>query len=233
MNRVTAIQALMRRKNLNHYLEIGVFNGHNFFRIKSTFKVAVDPDFKFDVRRKIGKTILNPYNLYNQYFQKTSDDFFLVDAPRVFAHKQVNIALIDGMHEYGFALRDVENVLHYLSDDGVIILHDCHPQTPEEAVSFEKWKARGFTGIWSGDVWKTILHLRSLRNDLDVFVLDCDQGLGMVQKRKPENAQPENSLPFCKAEINQFTFDDFQKNKTVWLNLQPEKYFYSYFNIKK
>jgi len=142
MNRLTVLKALMQQKNLRNYLEIGVFNGHIFFRIRSSFKIAVDPDFAFDNSRKAGKIFLNPYNFYNRYFQKTSDDFFAQDAPEVFAQKKVELSLIDGMHEYEFALRDVENTLRYADENVVIILHDCNPQAKEEACSFEEWKAR-------------------------------------------------------------------------------------------
>lgn len=108
MNRVELIQSLMKQKCLANYLEIGVFNGHVLFRIKSTFKIAVDPEFTFDAVRKIGKTFINPYNLFNKYFSKTSDDFFKEDAQDIFAQKKVEIALVDGMHEYEYALRDVK-----------------------------------------------------------------------------------------------------------------------------
>ena len=63
MNRLDVIQALMTQKGLKNYLEIGVENGHIFFRIKSRFKVAVDPKFIFDASRRFGKALLNPYNL--------------------------------------------------------------------------------------------------------------------------------------------------------------------------
>ena len=75
MNRLKAIQLLMKYKQLKNYLEIGVFNGHIFFRIKSKLKIAVDPDFTFDKLRIFGKIILNPLNIYNKYFKKTSDLF--------------------------------------------------------------------------------------------------------------------------------------------------------------
>lgn len=35
------------------------------------------------------------------------------------------------------------------------------------------------TPPWSGDVWKSIVHLRSIRPDLRVAVLDCDSGVGI------------------------------------------------------
>jgi hypothetical protein len=227
MERVTLIQSLMKQKGLKNYLEIGVFNGHVFFRVKSNFKIAVDPEFAFDALRKIGKCFVNPYNLFNKYFSKTSDVFFAQDAPQLFVQKKVEISLVDGMHEYEFALRDVENILKYLSDDGVIIMHDCNPQTKEEAGTYEQWKSIGKTGQWNGDVWKTILHLRSFRKDIDVFVLDCDQGLGIVTKRKPEN-----NLDLSLEQIKSFTYQDFDANRKQWINLKPVSFIYEYFKLK-
>ena len=220
------LKTLMQQKGLKNYLEIGVFNGHIFFRIQSSFKVAVDPDFAFGNARKAGKLLLNPYNFYNQYFEKPSDDFFAQDAPKVFAEKKIELSLIDGMHEYEFALRDVENALQYAADDVVLILHDCNPLTKDAACSFRQWQARDYTGIWNGDVWKVILHLRSMRKDLTSFVLDADNGLGVVVKKK--NEQP---LSYTKEEIGRLTYEDFDVNRQKWLDLRPASYFYKFFEL--
>ncbi len=227
MDRLAVIKILMKQKKLRNYLEIGVFNGHIFFRIRSNFKIAVDPDFQFDFLRKAGKIVLNHYNLYNQYFEETSDDFFKNNAATALKGKKIEISLIDGMHEYAYVLRDIENTLEYLSDDGVIVVHDCNALTAEAGSSYEEWSAKKIAGTWNGDVWKAIIHLRSLRNDIDVFVLDCDQGLGIITKRKPVKM-----LPFSEKEISKLTFSDFNANRESWLNLQPEGYLKEYFNLK-
>jgi len=228
MNRLIVLKALMQHKTLRNYLEIGVFNGHIFFRIRSSFKVAVDPSFAFDNTRKAGKFFLNPYNFYNQYYQKTSDDFFAHDAANVFAKEKVELSLIDGMHEYEYALRDVENTLLHAKEGAVIVLHDCNPLTKDAACSFKEWNDRQFTGTWNGDVWRTILHLRSLRNDLTVFVLDDDHGLGIVIKKKNEHP-----LPYTKEQISRFTYEDFDANREKWLGLKPASYFYEFFGISQ
>jgi len=228
MDREKVILTLMKQKQLSNYLEIGVFNGHIFFRVKSTFKIAVDPDFRFDLLRKTGKLFLNPYNWFNKYFKKTSDDFFVEDAPELLSDRKLEIALIDGMHEYAYALRDVENCLNYLEDHGVIVLHDCNPRVKADAVSFDEWKQRNFTGTWNGDVWRTLLHLRSLRDDINVFTLDCDHGLGVITFGKPENR-----LHYTLDEIEKFTFEDFDANRASWINLKPADYFYEYFQLEK
>jgi hypothetical protein len=228
MDRQTILQALLNQKKLKNYLEIGVFNGHIFFRINSNFKVAVDPDFRFDTLRKIGKTILNPYNIFNQYFEKTSDAFFEEDAARVFADKKIELSLIDGMHEYAYALRDIENTLSYLTPNGVIVIHDCNPLTKAAASSFAEWEARNFADTWNGDVWKAILYLRSVRKDVNAFVLDCDHGLGIVTY-----GTPEKGLSFTPDQIARFTYEDFNKNRAEWLNLKPADYFYTHFGLNR
>ncbi len=229
MNRLKAIQLLMKYKQLKNYLEIGVFNGHIFFRIKSKLKIAVDPDFTFDKLRIFGKIILNPLNIYNKYFKKTSDLFFEKDAASLLSNNKIEISLIDGMHEYDFSTRDVENVLEYLSKDGVIIMHDCNPLTKKAACSFEDWKQRDFEGTWNGDVWKTILYLQCTRQDVQVFVLDCDHGLGFVTKTN----EPSKLLPYTKDQIQALTYEDFDKNRAEFINLKSPDYFYDYFKIKQ
>src|SRR6476469_7238028 len=93
MNRRQVIPTLMKEKKSNNDLEIGVFNGHIFFRVKSNFKVAVDPEFRFNTLRKFLKSLLNPRNFRNKYFEKTSDAFFQEDAPSLLNNKKFDIAL--------------------------------------------------------------------------------------------------------------------------------------------
>jgi len=227
MDRLKLIKGLIKKRKYRNYLEIGVFNGHILFRIKSKMKIAVDPAFRFTWSRKWGKILLNPNNLRNTYFEKTSDAFFGEDAERVFGTgRKVHIALIDGMHEYAYALRDVENTLRYLDDGGVIVMHDCNPITADAAVSFEAWNDKKSGTPWNGDVWKTIIYLRSMRKDIHVLVLECDQGLGIIMK-----GEPENMLNFTEEEIRSFTYDDLQRNRTAWLNLKPAEYARTFFGL--
>ena len=223
MDRLFVLKSLMQHRHLKNYLEIGVFNGHIFFRIKSNFKIAVDPDFVFGNGRKAIKLLLNPYNRYNQYFEKTSDDFFAQDGPRLFQNKKIELALIDGMHECDYVIRDVEHTLNHAAPNAVIVLHDCNPLSAEAACSFKEWN---YPGTWNGDVWKAILYFRSQRKDLTCFVLDADQGLGIIDK------QPATTLlPYDKEQISQFTYQDLALNRAEWLGLQPSDYFYDFFKI--
>ncbi|MDP4264742.1 MAG: class I SAM-dependent methyltransferase [Bacteroidota bacterium] len=220
------IQDIINKKKYTTYLEIGVFAGGVFFPVRAKRKIAVDPEFTFGKFKRRKKILKNLSNLNARYYEMPSDDFFNQHAGQLFKDNAVDICLVDGMHEYEYALRDVENTLHYLQQDGVIIMHDCNPQTAAAAISFEEWKNKNYEGNWNGDVWKTILHLRSLRKDITVFVLDVDYGLGIVCKRPPED-----TLSFTPAQIRNFTYDDLAKNRQQWLNLKPIEYFYRFFNL--
>jgi hypothetical protein len=132
------------------------------------------------------------------------------------------------MHEYDFALRDIENSLKFLQKNGIVLIHDCNPVSKEASVSFEEYKNRGFVKDWNGDTWKAIVHLRSLRDDINVFVLDCDQGLGVVTY-----GEPESKLKFTQQEIKALTYEQLNENRKQWLNLKEPSYFFDYFGIKK
>lgn len=220
------IQDIINRKKFTTYLEIGVFAGGVFFPVKAKRKIAVDPEFTFGKFKRTKKILKNLSNLNASYYEMPSDDFFRDHASRLFQNKPIDLCLVDGMHEYQYALRDVENTLNFLQQDGVIIMHDCNPSSAAEAISFEEWKRNNYSGNWNGDVWKTILHLRSLRKDICVFVLNVDYGLGIVCKRPPENV-----LSFSADEINNMKFPDFEQNREHWLNLKPMDYFYKFFNL--
>jgi len=226
MNRLQLIKDLIKQRNYQHYLEIGVFNGHIFFRVPARLKVAVDPAFRFSTLRKWGKTLLKLHNLRNHYYQKTSDRFFDEDAGQIFYRKKIHIALIDGMHEYAYALRDVENTLQYLDDNGVIVMHDCNPLSADAATSFVEWKKRTPGTPWNGDVWKTIVHLRSTRNDIRVFVVDCDYGLGIITK-----GVPDEMLDFSPNQIEKLTYTHLENNREEWLNLKSVEYAQTYFSL--
>jgi len=217
MERLQLIQQLIDSRKFKSYLEIGVLGGNNFFPIKCSKKIAVDPDFRFNWRGRLGETLKNSSNIKASFFETTSDIFFEKHAPQLFREAKIDIALIDGMHEFEFALRDVLNCLKYLSNNGVIILHDCNPQTKDAACSFNEWKDRGFTGFWNGDVWKCITYLKDNRPDVNVFVADCDHGLGVVTKSKREIVHPEfNSI----EKVKTLTYQDFNSRRKEMINLQ-------------
>jgi hypothetical protein len=188
-----------------------------FFPIRCKRKIAVDPEFRFNWKGRVGETIRNPSNINAKYFETTSDDFFENQSTGVFCKHPLDIALIDGMHEFDYVLNDVNNCLRYLSDDGVLLLHDCNPLSNEAEESFARWKNRGFAGYWNGDVWKVIPYLRKYRPDLNVFVADCDHGLGVISI----NGKKVEATDSGRDEFRNLEYRDLDKNRTELLNLKP------------
>jgi hypothetical protein len=185
-------------------------------------KIAVDPAFKLSER---SRALANAKARTTHYFETTSDDFFANETAFLEQHP-IDVALIDGLHTYEQVVRDVEYTVRYLKDDGVIFLHDCNPALEligRRADSWEEFVAqqRGplVIGVWSGDVWKSIVYLRSMRDDLRVAVLKCDTGVGVVRK-----GSPESRLSYSPAEIEALTYADLAADRKRLLNLKRPRY---------
>ncbi|BBA89453.1 MULTISPECIES: class I SAM-dependent methyltransferase [Mycobacterium] len=221
MNRVRAVQRALAGRAAPVYLEIGVSHGFAFRRIAADEKTAIDPEFKLSARtRKLASAKAR----VTHYFETTSDAFFANDAGYL-EHNGVDVALVDGLHTYKQVVRDVENILRYLKDDGVIVLHDCNPTHPSiayPAASYEDFRAenRWWQMLWSGDVWKAIVHLRSTRADLQVAVLNCDFGVGIVRK-----GSAESQLSYTADQIEALDYVDLVADRERLLNLKPPTYF--------
>lgn len=224
LNRIKIIQRLINSTGAKNYLEIGVNNGACFLRLKAPNKVAVDPCFKIAAGRKLKYFVKNPWNFNNHYFEQTSDDFFASQREMLTANRP-QLVLVDGLHTYEQALRDVLNSLSFLDRSGIILMHDCNPLTeqaglPASSIDHIKSTLSEYKGVWNGDVWKSIVHLRSLHPELEVFVLDCDHGIGVVTR-----GTPEKKLSFTEDEIRNLTYGDLEKSREEFLNLKPAAFF--------
>ena len=216
------------------YLEIGIAEGRNFVKVKAKNKIGVDPKIippkvrrKIKINRLIGKNI--------KYFQMKSNDFFKNEAEKLFKKNKSDVAFIDGLHEYHQVLRDVENCLKYLTDKGVIVLHDCNPHSEivampekvrnkvkkkrEEAKDKIKKERLTETNVWTGDVWKAVVSIRSFKKEVKVFTLKSNRGLGIITR-----GNPENIINYSKKEIEEMTYADLEKNREKFLNLKDKEY---------
>ncbi len=232
LNRLEVIQAIIDCKRAKTYLEIGVESGDVFLKVKASKKIAVDPEITITKKSRFRSIFKNIFNIFNKYYEMTSDVFFETKAS--FLKYRLDVVFIDGLHTYGQSLKDVENCLKLLNDNGVIIMHDCNPLSASSACPALSWehaeslKLDGWTGEWSGDVWKTIAYLRSTQKKLNVFVLDCDYGLGIITK-----GIPENMLKYSKVEIEKLSYEDLEKNRSQILNLKNTDYFKEIFGSLK
>ncbi len=154
------------------YLEIGVRHGDaTSLALPGTKVVGVDP----------APSLKHPLPRHTRIERRTSDDFFdNGGAIAAFQSEPIDLAFIDGMHLFEFALRDVLNVERCAAPGSMIMLHDCLP--PNVGVASREFQEGG----WTGDVWKVLLYLRDHRPDLDVCVIDASPtGLGVIQGLDP------------------------------------------------
>jgi hypothetical protein len=185
------------------YLEIGVRDGESFRLARAGRKIGIDPD------RRPALATLRPGE---EFFEMTSDRFFDEVAPEVLAGVPVDVALIDGLHEFRHALRDLLGVERYLRADGVVVLDDCNPRSARAAAE------TGDGGAWNGDVWKVAAYVRRERPDLSFVTVDADQGVGIVtgfgqpaDLPSPETVERYKALPY----------EHLDRNRPAVLGLTP------------
>jgi hypothetical protein len=220
VDRVKVVQRALEGRAKPIYLEVGVAQGAAFRRIAADEKIAVDPAFKMSTRtrRRVDATAR-----VTNYFETTSDAFFN-DQATFLEQREVDVALIDGLHTYQQAVRDVENTLRYLRDDGIILMHDCNPGNASvacPAASYADFRAQNhwWNINWTGDVWKSIVYLRSFRHDLQIAVLDCDFGVGIVRK-----GSSDSRLSYSAEQIEALDYADLAADRDRLLNLKPPSY---------
>ena len=187
MDKIYIINYLADKIKAKKYLEIGVDQGFNFENIKIEHKVGVDP-----------------YSPYPGVIKETSDDFFKNNT------EKFDIVLVDGLHHSDQVYKDIINALDCLNPHGYIICHDMLPTNEEmQIIPFS-------SGMWTGDCWKAFVELRQTRNDLEMFTIDTDMGLGVIKK----GHQTKLNIT---EEIN---YNNFTHNKHMWMNVYSLLDFY-------
>lgn len=199
-------RALKTRPNAT-YVEIGVRDGLCFSTIAAARKIAVDPAPQAPEKwLKAGERL----------FSETSDEFFKIHAADVIGAQGVDVALVDGLHEFTQALRDVLSLERYMKQDGVIFIHDCNPPMRKHVVESDG-------GAWTGDVWKVACYLVRRRTDLSFMTLDCDWGVGVLRKFKTSKTA---RMPTAK-ELEAFKamdYDTLARDRKGLLHLRPAWY---------
>jgi hypothetical protein len=142
------------------YLEIGVDVGMSLILSQSR-SIAVDPAPKLQPEALEGKP-------WVKLFQQPSDDFFATHtAAATLAGHPLDLAFIDGLHEFAQVVRDLENIERWGHAATVVVIHDVLP--------YNAWHAsRHFhEGAWTGDVWRIVPFLRDYRPELSCRLIDA------------------------------------------------------------
>jgi methyltransferase family protein len=155
------------------YLEIGVSTGASL-GLSRARTIAIDPAFK----------ITSEIRCDVQVVKATSDDFFArADGLTHFPDELIDLAFVDGLHLFEFALRDFINVERHADWTSVIVVDDVLPRNVAEAS-----RERGTMVAWTGDVFKIVEVLARHRPDLLLVALDTDPtGVLLVLGADPES----------------------------------------------
>lgn len=152
------------------YLEVGVQHGWSLQLAKpGTRAIGIDPNPQLDVAT-------GPAMVYAE----TSDSFFArdpADLGQIIHPTGIELAFIDGMHLYEYALRDFTNVERWAHPHGVVVFDDVLPRNQGEAARIQ------CPGDWTGDVWRVEPILRSWRPDLHIALVDTQPTGVMVVYR--------------------------------------------------
>jgi hypothetical protein len=156
------------------YIEIGVATGKSLRLARpETVVLGVDPD----------PAIQDPLPANARLYRETSDHFFSGrDVRAELGGLPVELAFIDGLHQFDHALRDFMNLERLSSPAGTILVHDC---VPLDRVSAQRERA---SGAWSGDVWRLIVLLKNARPDLRIHTIATPPaGLAMIRGLDPSS----------------------------------------------
>lgn len=198
MKRTDIINTLIQKYGYKSYLEVGTQDPtSNFDKINVECKVSVDPFPRGEVT-----------------FIGTSDEYF----NSIESDTRYDIIFIDGLHHSDQVLKDIENSLIHLSDNGTIICHDCLPTT-------ELMQQRDdHGGEWTGDVWKAIAELRVERIELGISVVDTDYGCGIIRMG--------TNIPYQPEVVNYKTYSYYNTHKNKMLNIISPEQFLQWINIQ-
>jgi hypothetical protein len=190
------------------YLEVGVSKGESLKLVRpETLALGIDP------APRVGFT-LGP----NQHvFAQTSDEFFArPDVPALLGGGPLQMAFIDGMHHFEYALRDFVNIEPLCTPDSVVLVHDCYPIDARSAQRDQ------VTAFWSGDVWRLIVLLKKYRPDLTVHTLGTPPtGLGLITRLDPRSDALRSRLPELIDEGLALDFSSIAERRPEALNLVP------------
>lgn len=166
---VDLINYAIRKYGYKRYLEIGVEEGICFSRVEIEHKESVDPvDMGYT-------THVMP-----------SDEFF----DKLPEYVKFDVIFVDGLHIADQVYRDILNALDHLSDNGVIFCHDMNP--PFEICQ----RTKPVIPDWNGDCWKAFARLRSEREDLEMFTVDIDFGVGVIRRGRQHKIEVPEVLDY-------------------------------------
>jgi tetratricopeptide (TPR) repeat protein len=190
------------------YIEIGVEQGISIGLVRpGTSALGVDPEPKIAFEL--------PQNV--RVFAETSDDFFARrDVRAELGGRPLDLAFIDGMHHFEYALRDFMNLERLCLPGSAILVHDCFPHDRRTAQRERE------TLFWSGDIWRLVLLLKKYRRDLRINTIATPPtGLVAIRNLDPSSNFIDENLEQLCEEFMRLDYRELNKDRARKLNLFP------------
>jgi hypothetical protein len=190
------------------YLEVGVSRGESLKLVApETRALGIDP------QPRVGFALPPRHTIFPQ----TSDEFFArPDVRELLGEQPLEMAFIDGMHHFEYALRDFVNIEPLCRPDSLIFIHDCFPI---DARSAERDQT---TAFWSGDIWRLIVLLKKYRPDLAIYTIGAPPtGLGLITHLDPGSKVLASRLPQLISAGMTLEFSAIAQRRPEALNLLP------------
>jgi hypothetical protein len=190
------------------YLEVGVSRGESLqLALPETLALGIDPEPHLGFAPAANQKV----------FTQTSDEFFArPDVPALLGGRPLQMAFIDGMHHFEYALRDFINIEPLCTPGSLVFVHDCFPIDARSAARDQS------TGFWSGDIWRLIVLLKKYRPDLAIHTIGTPPtGLGLITHLDPGSGVLRRRLPELIAEGMALDFSTIASGRPAALNLVP------------
>jgi SAM-dependent methyltransferase len=169
------------------------------YSFKNYLEIGCDKNQSFskiNIKNKVG---VDPVS--GGTIRDTSDNFFKINKDKF------DIIFIDGLHHYKQVLKDIKNSLKILNQNGFILIHDCLPR------SIAHQAIPRYRGSWNGDVWKSIVEMRTLDN-IETYTCQIDFGVGVIKNIKNSDILKINLNDFSKLKFKDY-YHNYKKYMRV------------------
>jgi len=190
------------------YVEIGVAAGDSIvLAAPGTRVIGIDP--------VPAVTRLLPPS--TTIYAETSDDFFARhDLRGLLGDLPVELAFIDGMHLFEFALRDFINLERHCAPGSTIMLDDCYPLDRRSA------ERSRVTQFWTGDVWRVVPALKKYRPELRIHTIaTAPTGLCVVRGLDPASRVLADNYDAIAREFQAPDYGALDADRAAFFNLFP------------
>jgi hypothetical protein len=190
------------------YLEIGVATGDSLRLVRPpTLAIGIDPEPR----------IAGPLAPNQRVFAETSDAFFAErDVRAEFGGLPIDLAFIDGMHHFEYALRDFANVERHCTPQSTILIHDTYPLDRATAERDRQ------SLLWTGDIWRLVLLLKRHRPALAIHTIaTAPTGLTLIRNLDPGSRLLVDRYDELVRECLAVDYAAIEKNLPGALNLFP------------